>query len=98
MSFKLIRLLNFACTVIVPGRAFSRRIINLTIGLTKPHHRVCLDTEARANIDVWMCFLDSFNRKSLFLQETWVNSLELFTDASNLGYGAILGAKWLYGD
>ena len=30
-------LLNFACTVVVPGRAFLRRLIDLTIGVQKPH-------------------------------------------------------------
>ena len=30
-------LLNFACTVVVPGRAFLRRLIDLTIGVRKPH-------------------------------------------------------------
>ena len=29
-------LLNFACTVVVPGRAFLRRLIDLTIGVRKP--------------------------------------------------------------
>ena len=30
-------LLNFACTVVVPGRAFLRRHIDLTIGIRHPH-------------------------------------------------------------
>ena len=37
----VIGLLNFACSVIVPGRAFLRRLIDLTIGLTKPYHLAC---------------------------------------------------------
>ena len=32
----LIRLLNFACCVVVPGRAFLRRLIDLTRGIRKP--------------------------------------------------------------
>ena len=31
----LIGVLDFACTVIVPGRAFLRRLIDLTVGVTK---------------------------------------------------------------
>ena len=31
----LIGVLNFGCTVIVPGRAFLRRLIDLTVGVTK---------------------------------------------------------------
>ena len=35
----LIGLLNFACAVVKPGRAFLRRIIDLTLGLKRPTHR-----------------------------------------------------------
>lgn len=31
-------LLNFACSVVVPGRAFLHRLIDLTIGITSPFH------------------------------------------------------------
>ena len=34
----LIGLLNFACKVVAPGRAFLRRVIDLTRGLQKNHH------------------------------------------------------------
>ena len=36
----LIGTLNFACKVIAPGRAFLQRIINLTRGVSKPHHHI----------------------------------------------------------
>ena len=32
----LIGLLNFACSVIIPGRVFLRRLINLTMGIRYP--------------------------------------------------------------
>ena len=38
----LIGLLNFACCVVVPGRAFLRRLIDLTRGVRKPTHHVRL--------------------------------------------------------
>ena len=38
----LIGLLNFACSVIVPGRAFLHRLIDLTVGHSKPHHFIRL--------------------------------------------------------
>ena len=40
--------LSFACQVVVPGRAFLRRLINLSIGLSKPFQHVRLNQ--RANI------------------------------------------------
>ena len=41
-----IGILNFACTVIVPGRAFLRRIIDMTVGVQKPHHHIRLTRQA----------------------------------------------------
>ena len=35
-------LLNFACTVVVPGRAFLRRLIDLIIGIYSPHFLISL--------------------------------------------------------
>jgi hypothetical protein len=35
----LIGLLNFACTVVPPGRAFLRRLIDLTKGVNAPFYR-----------------------------------------------------------
>ena len=41
----LIGLLNFACSVIVPGRVFLRQMINLTIRKNNPHHYIQLTKE-----------------------------------------------------
>lgn len=40
-------LLNFACSVIKPGRAFLRRLIDLTVGVKSPHHLVQLNKEVK---------------------------------------------------
>ena len=44
----IVGFLNFACKVVVPGRAFLRRLINLTIGIKSPNHLVRLTLQARA--------------------------------------------------
>ena len=62
----LILMLNFACNVVPPGRTFLRRLINLTIGLSKPYHHARLNSEARADLKAWQIFLDHFNGKALF--------------------------------
>ena len=87
--------LQFACKAILPGRAFLRRLINLTIGVSRPGHRIRLNSAARADIALWLQFLESFNGKSLFLFDKWVSSetLQLTTDASGLGFGGSLGKK-----
>ena len=80
----LIGLLNFTCSVILPGRAFLRRLIDLTIGPKHPHHRIRLSKDAKADLKVWMRFLAGFNGRAFFLDDLWVTSttLELFTDAA----------------
>lgn len=96
----LIGLLNFTCSVVLPGRAFLRRLIDLTIGLQRPHHHIRLNKDAKADLQVWMRFLVGFNGRAFFLDDLWVTSatLELFTDAAgSKGYGAVFGRKWFYG-
>ena len=87
-------LLNFACSVIKPGRAFLRRLIDLTIGVRSPHHLIRLNKEVKEDLKVWLSFLTDFN------DDVWQNSvkLSLYTDASGaLGFGEIFGSKWCYG-
>lgn len=92
----LIGLLSFACSVIVPGRAFLRRLIDLTIGLKSPHHKRRLTLEAKADIQAWLQFISHFNGSSLFLSDQWATStsLDLYTDASNVGCGGYLHNQW----
>ena len=73
----LIGLLNFTCSVIVPGRAFLRRLIDLTIGGRRPHHRIRLTKETKHDMEVWLKFLREFNGRSFFLDDKWNTSLPL---------------------
>lgn len=57
---QLIGLLNFACSVIAPGRAFLRRLIDLTIGLTNPNSRVNMSHDAKQDLTLWLTFFRSF--------------------------------------
>lgn len=96
----LIGKLNFACSVVVPGRAFLRRLIDLTVGLRHPKHFARLTKEVKLDLLVWKEFLLQFNGKSFFLEELWEQSspLQLYTDSSGtLGFGAIFGSDWCYG-
>ena len=96
----IIGLLNFACSVIIPGRVFLRRLINLTIGIKKPYHFIRLNAEVKKDLRIWQTFLDSFNGKSFFLEEGWSSSYSLcfYTDAAqSKGYGLIFGKQWAYG-
>ncbi|XP_068723346.1 uncharacterized protein [Montipora capricornis] len=97
----LIGLLNFTCQVIVPGRAFLRRLIDLTKGVRQPHHHIRLCKGSKQDLLLWMRFLDEFNGKSFFLEDTWETShtLELYTDAAgSIGFGAVFGKHWFGGE
>ena len=88
----VIGLLNFACEVILPGRAFLRRLISLTCGISNPYHWIVLNRSElgiKDDLRVWLDFLDEFNGKTFFLSsQIFSNSdLKLFTDSSLLGYG-----------
>ena len=86
----LIGFLNFAYSVIVPGRTFLRHLIDLTIGVKQPYHHIKIKSEVKLDLTTWLEFLD--NR--------WASSdkLRLYTDASgSIGYGGFLNTSWFYG-
>ena len=70
----LIGLLNFACLVLCPGRAFLRRLIDLTKKVSNPFYLIRLTCEARAYLQVWKMFMSGFTGKSIFLKDGWENS------------------------
>ena len=62
----LTSLLNFARAVVVLGRAFLRRLIDLTIGVRKAHCLIRLSREVKQDLLVWQSFLTGFNRALIF--------------------------------
>ena len=69
--------LQFATSIILPGKAFTRRLIDTTIGVKKPFHYVTVNVEARADIRMWYLFFKYHNGKTLFLSTTKHSSLSL---------------------
>ena len=51
-----IELLNFACQVVLPGRAFLRRLIELINVVTQPYRHIRLSNQAKANMHTWLQF------------------------------------------
>lgn len=92
----LIGLLNFACAAVVAGRTFLRLLINLTIGMSNPLHFRRLNNEARADIETWSLFINNFNGKAFILPQDFISSdsMQMFTDASDIGMDGCLGTKW----
>ena len=95
-----IGLLNFACSVVTPGRVFLRRLINLTVGIKHSHHFIRLTSEAKKDLWIWETFMSFFNGKSFFPADDWASSysLRFYADsAQSSGYGLIFGKQWAYG-
>ena len=96
----LIGTLQFACRVVVPGRTFLQRIINLTRGVKNRFHHIRLNKEFSRDIQMWKVFLAQWNGRSFFL-DSWVTSspdLQLYTDAaSTIGFGGFFNGKWFQG-
>ena len=93
--------LNFTCSVVLPGRAFLRRLISSTIGVKEPYHYIKITSEMKSDLQLWKTFVNTFNGKSMFLQDRFLTSdvISLYTDAAaSLGYGAVYGSYWFYGE
>jgi len=98
----ILGVLNFACSVVVPGRAFLRRLTQLLVGRDNRHSHLHLRLSRGSKLDLitWKSFLTDFNGKSFFLGDRWQSnySLTLYTDAAkSLGFGAVFGRSWFYG-
>lgn len=94
----LIGKLNFACRAIVPGRAFCRRLIDATIGATRPFHKIRVTRGMVEDLLVWKSFLDNHNGASMMISEVSESHLDLFTDAAgSIGFGAYFDGHWTNG-
>ena len=63
----LIGLLNFTCSVIVPGRTFLRRLINLTVGIRRARYLIHINRETKADLQLWLEIFDLVQWSLLFL-------------------------------
>ena len=93
----LIGLLAFACKVVKSGRIFLRRLIDLSTTVSSLHHHIYLNQQARADIDWWMRFFPTWNGVEI-IHPTPITSIDinLFTDASNFGFGCVYGQRWMF--
>ena len=89
--------LSHACTAIIPGRAFLRRLYYLTIGVSKPYYYVTITEEYHNDLLIWKQFLDHYNGVSLYREAMFIgsNTFHVFTDAAgSLGCGAYFDSHW----
>ena len=95
----LIGKLGHIAKVVRPGRMFSRRLIDLSKTVKRMHHHITLNKEARADIQWWLDFLPHWTSKTMIPPSLKIYStdLKLHTDASDIGFGAIMGTEWICG-
>ena len=96
----LIGTLQFACKVVVPGRTFLQRAINLTRGVPSRFHHIRLNKEFFKDLAMWKIFLSKWNGRSFFLESTPTpaQNLELYTDAAgSIGFGGYFQGRWFQG-
>ena len=76
--------LNFACRVVVPGRAFLRRIYALTHKALRPYHHIKMTKATKADFNLWSTFLRNYNGRTFFRLDAvhTDEALQLYTDSS----------------
>ncbi len=95
-------LLNFACSVVIMGKPFLRKLYQRLWGLKKrvPHNRVRMTAAAKEDMIMWEQFLESYNSVSMFLPTEPVTETELELQVSvdsKWGFGIVLQKQWAYG-
>ena len=80
----IIGMLQFATAVVTPGRLFLRRLYDLTMQVTKPHHFIRLTKEVKEHLCMWFSFLQSYNGKTIINRQlvTMTSTAHLYSDAS----------------
>lgn len=92
--------LNFACSVVRPGRPFMRRIYNLACSVKHKFQHIRVTNSLKADLKLWLTFLRDFNGRALFPPIEWTldTTAHCFTDACPQGYGLVYDTHWLYGE
>lgn len=92
----LIGKLSFAAMV-VPARAFLRRLIDRLSLAKKPYHYIHITDEMLADLAIWREFLKCNNGITYFraLEISDSREIHMASDASKLGFGACYGKNWI---
>ena len=95
----LIGKLVFLSRIIRPGRVFTRRLIDAAKRVPCLHFKTRLSHEAQEDIKWWLASMTSWNQKSVLYDDHWSSAVDMhfYCDASDTGFGAVLGDKFLSG-
>ena len=88
--------LSFAAAV-VPARAFLRRLISYIHTVNSPFILITLKPEVQKDVHTWLEFLSKYNGVTFFrsLRVLPFHHLDMGSDASVQGYGAVFGCNWI---
>lgn len=90
----LLGILQHACKVIRPGRAFMRQALSLLSIAKRRHHHIRLNAGFRSDMFWWKAFASHWNGAALIIHQG-CKSIDLTSDASgNWGCGAWQGQEW----
>ena len=92
----LIGQLQHACCVVRPGRAFLRRMIELSTVAKQLHHRIRLNIGFRSDLRWWHCFLPAWDGVSMFAGTVESQCGVILTSDASGGWGC--GAYTLTGE
>ena len=95
----LIGSLHHACWVIVPGRTFLRRMIDLLCCFRNRNHPIRLNIEFRRDLQWWLSFFQEWNGMSFFLSPSVspLPDLVVSSDVSGTcGFGALWRREWFF--
>ena len=92
----LVGLLVHAGKAVRPGRAYMRRLIDLGSTASHNDHYICINREARADLEWLYLFLETWNGVAMMTANSReVPDIVLTSDASgSWGCGAYSGGKW----
>ncbi|KAF0295209.1 hypothetical protein FJT64_007215 [Amphibalanus amphitrite] len=86
-----------AAKCVPPGRAFTRRLLELACSVTGPLHRVRLTAPARADLRWWAEYLPRWSGTFPLLHpDDRATDAVFHTDSSRWGTGACFGDRWWY--
>ena len=93
----LIGSLHHACRVVVPGRTFLRRMIDLLCCFRHRNHPIRLNVDFHRDLQWWLSFFKEWNGVSFFLSPAVspLPDLVVSSDAfGSYGFGALWRTEW----
>ena len=93
----LIGQLQFSTSVVRYGKAFIRRLIDQTMGVSKPFYYIRVRKDEKEDLRMWRAFLRHYNGVTIIRPPSLASSdsVNMYTDACKLGFGGTFGRCWI---